>query len=397
MKRLALLVLMLVLTASCGENADQHLTVKAVSKDHTFSLEARGEIISSESIPINVPNTSSMRLNIEWLLPEFSAVLKGDIIARFENDELTAQRGRSLVAIANQSMVIRNHMMDSETAHTRIEHESTRVDGETVIARTFADFDPRYFSRIEIIDAIGDLDFLGVEASFYDWQSDTHEQRTMAETARIEANRSSVELQLARQNSALSATELKSPADGVFLYARTPWGQKIGRGSPVFPGGAIGMLPVDGKLQARIYVPKTDAIGIEVGQAVELRVDVDIERVLTGKIESVSPMARSRSRQDPRQYVVVSASLDEGMREGVRIGSALTATIFTANLQNAIVLPQQAIFNVDEQFIVYVVDNDGPNARKVTLGSRSPTLVEVEEGLTSGELVSLIKPILVDT
>ena len=395
MKRFPFLVFVLVLTASCGESANQHLTIRAISQDHMFTLEARGEIVSSESIPINVPNTSSMRLNIEWMLPEFTAVSKGDIVARFEHDELSSQRGRSLVSIANQSLIIRNHMMDSETAHTRIEHESTRVAGETVIARTFADFDPRYFSRIEIIDAIGDLDFLGVEASFYDWQSGTHEQRTMAETARIEAERSSVELQLARQNSALNATELRSPADGVFLHARTPWGQKVGRGSPVFPGGAIGMLPVDGKLQARIYVPKTDAIGIEVGQAVELRVDVDIDRVLTGKIESVSPMAISRDRQDPRQYVVVSASLDEDMREGVRIGSALTATIVTANLHNAIVLPQQAVFNVNEVFVVYVMDDDGSDAREVTLGRRSPTLVEVEKGLTEGEFVSLIEPIAV--
>ena len=381
MKRLPSLVFVLVLAASCGESVNQHMTVEAETRDHTFTLEARGEIVSSESIPISVPNTVSMHLNIEWLLPEFTAVSKGDVVARFENDELSSQRDRSLVSIANQSLVIRNHMMDSETAHTRIEHESTRVAGETVIARTFADFDPRYFSRIEIIDAIGDLDFLGVEASFYDWQAGTHEQRTMAETARIEAERSSVELQLARQDSALSATALKSPADGVFLHARTPWGQKVGRGSPVFPGGAIGMLPVDGKLQARIYVPKTDAVGIEVGQAVELRVDVDIDRVLTGKIESVSPMAISRGREDPRQYVVVSASLDEHMREGVRIGSALTATIVTANLQNAIVLPQQAVFNVNETFVVYVVDNDGPDARKVTLGAEVQPSSKSKKGL----------------
>ena len=397
MKRLFSLFLIVVFTVSCGESNERHMTIEAVPQDHRFTLEARGEIVSSESIPISVSNSVSMHLNIKWLLPEYTAVSEGDVVARFEKDELSSQRGRSLVSIANQSLVIRNHMMDSETAHTSIEHESDRVAGETVIAKTFADFDPRYFSRIEIIDAIGDLDFLGVEASFYDWQSGTHEQRTMAETARIEAERSSVELQLARQNSALNATELKSPADGVFLHARTPWGQKVGRGSPVFPGGAIGMLPVDGKFQARIYVPKTDAVGIEVGQTVELRVDVEIERVLTGKIDSVSPMAISRNRQDPRQYVVVTVSLDEDMREGVRIGSALTATIVIAQLQHAIVLPQQAVFNVNEAFVVYVVENDKPGTREVTLGRRSPTLVEVEEGLTGGELVSLVAPNAVDT
>ena len=396
MKGALLLLAAVCFAVSCGESVNPRMTVRTVSQDHTFLLQARGEIVSSESIPISVPHTVSMQLNIEWILPEYTAVSKGDLVVRFEADEIATQRGNSLVSIANQSLFIRNHMMDSATAHTKIEHEGARVAGETVIAQTFADFDPRYFSRIEIIDAIGDLDFLGVEASFYDWQSETHDQRTTAETARIQAERSSVELQLSRQENALDATELRSPVDGIFLHARTPWGEKLGRGRPAYPGMAVGMLPVDGKLEARIYVPKIDAIGIEVGQLVKLLVDADVDRELTGKVESVSPMAISRNPRDPRQYVLVSASLNDGLREGVRIGSALTATIVTANLEKAIVLPQQAVFNVKNESVVYVMNGGRLNARTVELGRKSPTLVEVAEGLSPGELVSLIAPVGID-
>lgn len=397
MKGALLLLAVVVLIVSCGESVNPHMTVKTVTQDHIFLVQARGEIVSSESIPISVPHTVSMQLNIEWILPEYTAVTKGDPVVRFEADELATQRGNSLVSIANQSLFIRNHMMDSATAHTKIEHESARVAGETVIARTFADFDPRYFSRIEIIDAIGDLDFLGVEASFYDWQSQTHDQRTTAETARIQAERSSVELQLSRQENALDATELRSPVDGIFLHARTPWGQKIGRGRPAFPGMAVGMLPVDGKLAARIYVPKIDAIGIEVGQSVKLIVDADVDRELAGKVENVSPMAITKNQRDPRQYVLVTASLNDGLREGVRIGSALTAIIVTADLKKTIVLPQQAVFNVKNESVIYVMNGGRLDARTVQLGRKSPTLVEVAEGLTPGEFVSLIAPAGVGT
>ncbi|MCY3857959.1 MAG: efflux RND transporter periplasmic adaptor subunit [Gammaproteobacteria bacterium] len=393
MMQKSVFLLALVTLVACGERANRNIAFKVEPRDHQFTLQARGDVVSSESIPIHVPNNVPMPLNIEWLLPEYTAVRKGDVVVRFADEDLLSQRSNSLVDIANQSLLIRNHMMDSGTAHTQIEHESERVAGETVIAQTFADFDPRYFSRIEIIDAIGDLEFLGVEASFYDWQFGTHEQRTRAELARIEAERSSVELQLQRQNSALGASELVSPADGVFLHARTPWGQKIGKGRTMFPGSAVGMLPVDGKLQARIYVPKSDAIGIEVGQTVKLRIDVDIERELAGEIVTVSPMAISRNPQDPRQYVVVSATLDEGSKNRIRIGSALTATIVTASLRDAIVLPQQAIFNEDEKHVVYLVVGNQFVTRQVSLGFRSPTLVEVKTGLDDGDLVSLVAPV----
>ncbi|MCY4094929.1 MAG: efflux RND transporter periplasmic adaptor subunit [Gammaproteobacteria bacterium] len=393
MMRKSVFLLALVALVACGERANRNIAFEVELRDHQFTLQARGDVVSSESIPIHVPNTVPMPLNIEWLLPEYTAVRKGDVVVRFADDDLLSQRSSSLVDIANQSLLIRNHMMDSGTAHTQIEHESERVAGETVIAQTFADFDPRYFSRIEIIDAIGDLEFLGVEASFYDWQFGTHEQRTRAELARIEAEKSSVELQLQRQDSALGASELVSPADGVFLHARTPWGQKIGKGRTMFPGSAVGMLPVDGKLQARIYVPKSDAIGIEVGQAVKLRIDVDIERELAGEIVTVSPMAISRNPQDPRQYVVVSATLDEDSKNRTRIGSALTATIVTASLRDAIVLPQQAIFNDDDKHVVYLVVGNQFVTRQVSLGFRSPTLVEVKTGLDDGDLVSLVAPV----
>ena len=393
MKQKSVFLIALVTLVACGERPNRNIAFEVAHRDHQFTLQARGDVVSSESIPIHVPSTVPMPLNIEWLLPEYTAVRKGDVVVRFADEDLRTQRSNSLVDIANQSLLIRNHMMDSGTAHTQIEHESERVVGETVIAQTFADFDPRYFSRIEIIDAIGDLEFLGVEASFYDWQFGTHEQRTRAELARIEAEKSTVEQQLQRQDSALGASELVSPADGVFLHARTPWGQKIGKGRTMFPGSAVGMLPVDGKLQARIYVPKSDAIGIEVGQAVTLRIDVDIERELAGEIVSVSPMAISRNPQDPRQYVVVSATFDEGSEKRVRIGSALTATIVTASLHDTIVLPQQAIFNKDDKSVVYVIVGNQFVARQVSLGFRSPTLVEVKTGLDDGDLVSLVAPV----
>lgn len=393
MKQKSVFLIALVTLVACGERANRNIAFEVEHRDHEFTLQARGDVVSSESIPIHVPSTVPMPLNIEWLLPEYTAVRKGDVVVRFADEDLRTQRSNSLVDIANQSLLIRNHMMDSGTAHTQIEHESERVVGETVIAQTFADFDPRYFSRIEIIDAIGDLEFLGVEASFYDWQFGTHEQRTRAELARIEAEKSTVEQQLRRQDSALGASELVSPADGVFLHARTPWGQKIGKGRTMFPGSAVGMLPVDGKLQARVYVPKSDAIGIEVGQAVTLRIDVDIERELAGEIESVSPMAISRNPQDPRQYVVVSATFDEGSEKRIRIGSALTATIVTASLHDTVVLPQQAIFNKDDKSVVYLIVGNQFVTRQVSLGFRSPTLVEVKTGLDDGDLVSLVAPV----
>ena len=85
-----------------------------------------------------------------------------------------------------------------------------------------------------------------------------------------------------------------------------------------------------------------------------MRVDVDVEREIVGTIKNISPMAIARNRDDPRQYVAVTVSLDNSTREGVRIGSGLSATVVTAQIEDAIVVPQQAVFTIDEQFVVFV-------------------------------------------
>ena len=391
MKRYALSLIWVCLLAGCSGSVAEHMSFLAEVQNTEFSVVARGEVVPSETVSVRIPETVQMQFNLEWLVPEFSEVKAGDVVARFDDIQLLNQVGWAEARLARESLLIRNHMVDSRRTQTSIEHESLRVAGETSIARTFADFDPRYFSRSEIIDAIGDLNFLGVEAGYYDWQANTHQRRTGAETARIQAESKNLQQELFRYNAALDLTELTSPADGTFVYASTPWGRKVSRGQSLFPGSTVGSIPVKGKVEVRVYVPKVDAIGLVSGQHVRIRVDSNIEHVLVGKVLTVSPIATPRSREDPRKYIIVTASVDN-KDEGLRVGSALTATIVTAELNDAIVLPQQAVFMNENAATAYVFEGGLLAKRSIAIGSMSPTQVHVLSGIETGDLVSLIAP-----
>ena len=134
MTRLILCVTLITVVAACGQDVAKNMTVETKLTNHKFSVRGRGDVIALESIPINVPYTISMRLNIKWLIPEFSRVAAGDVVARFEELEIVSQRNNVQVQIANQALSIRNHTLDSDTAQTKIAHQSTRVEGETAIA-----------------------------------------------------------------------------------------------------------------------------------------------------------------------------------------------------------------------------------------------------------------------
>ena len=393
MKKIWVLASFLVLLmTACTQVDHQSLSVVVESIDREFTVQARGEVHASESTTVSLPTATNMPLNILWLMPEFSAVQEGQVIARFDDAELNMNQRQFDSQIADLSWQLENMNRDSELGRFQIRHERVRVDGEAEIAQTYADFDPRYFSRIEIIDAIGDLNYLGVEASFYDWQAETHDLRSAAESQQSMAQLGATERNLRVYQEALDVIELRTPADGTFIYAKTPWGAKIGRGSTVFPGATVGLIPLKGKVKARFYVPKSEAQGISTDQTVRLRLDGLVDREVAGQVSMVAPIASFRNKEDPRKYFMVEANIRDKDVEEIRVGTGLTATIVTAQLEDALVLPTQAVFYEGDHAYVYVLDGGNLSQRKIEVGLRSPTLIEVRSGIDAGERVSLVLP-----
>ena len=382
----------LAICVACTDGVRQPaVTIEA--RDHRFVVQARGELIASEAVDIRVPDGLNMSFDIAWIVPEYSEVKKGQVIVRFDDTDVQMNRENTVVEVATRDLQLGVHSQDSAIARTLIDHERVRVAGEQDIAKTFTDIDdPLLFSRNEILDALGDLNLLEVQDAYFAWAAETHDRRTNAELHRLVAFRDTSRAQLDKQESALAVMELTSPADGTFVYARTPWGEKLTQGQRVFPGRSVGVLPVKGKVRARIYVPEVDAIGLANGQEVTLRLDSDVGRVFSARVSSVSSLAIPRSRDNPLKYFVVEAEPDEVDADLMRVGSSLQATIVTGQVEGGILLPHQAVFYEQDQPFVYVVERNATARRDVRLGHESPTLVEITAGLDVGDKVGVAAP-----
>jgi HlyD family secretion protein len=386
----AMLLITALGIAGCDVTEPSLPSVEVKRSDLELVVRARGEIVASESIPITLPGNVRMAFNIAWLIPEYSEVKKGQVIARFDDDEIRADRIDSELGVVKSELELENFRRSAELDRSRIGDEADRVDGERDITMAFVDVDPRLFSRNEIIDALSDVDYLDVAGAYYEWQATTHEQRTQAEEEAILSGQQSFASKLAKQDAALQMIELRSPADGTFVYARTSWGQKVAKGQRVFAGRPVGLLPVRGKVRARLYVAESDAVGLAEGQSVTLRLDSAVERDFTATVSSVSPVASPRGREDPRKFFTVEAELDTVDASLMRVGSNLEAEIVTHDMRDAILLPEQTVYYEGDQAFVTVVSGNSSEQRPVALGRRSPNLLEIVDGLAPGEQVSLV-------
>jgi multidrug efflux pump subunit AcrA (membrane-fusion protein) len=380
------------LATACGPAASGVPVLEVERQSTEFIVAAEGEVIASEALPIALPSDIRMEFNVVWMAPEFSEVKKGDVIARFDDVQIQLDREASALNVAKSEFKLAGTERTGELEATRIDHESDRVDGEREISEAFEGADERLFSRNELIDILADIDYLDAESSFLDWQFETLDQRTQAEQNLILAERQGELSKLEKQESALSLMELKSPADGTFVYARTGWGGKMRKGRTVHAGMPIGMLPVRGKVRLRLFVPESDAVGLAPGQPVRFRLDSAAEREHAATVATVSPVASPRDRRDPQKFFRVEAEIEDVDPELMRVGSRLRAEIVTGSIENGIVVPSQVVFGENQAAFVYRVTGGDPERLDVKVGQRSPDLVEIVDGLEPGDRVSLAAP-----
>ena len=376
----------------CGTSGPEVSTVAVERKNHTFEVSAIGEIIATEEVPIGVPRDVNMSFQILWLLPEYSEVTEGEVIARFDDAAVITDLERRELEAEQKELQLENYYRQADSTLTQIDHNMLRVEGETDIAMAYDGVNEEVFSRNELIDAVENIEFLEIQNQFYEWQRNSHQRRVEADTTKLQVEKDTAVEEIENNKQALQVMELKSPADGTFLYARSRWGQKVGIGQSVWRGSLVGFLPVKGKVAAEVYILEVDAVGLEQDQQVFVRIDSDTSRLFTGRVEKVPNMASTLSRGDPTKYFKVSVVFDEVDADLMRVGSTLTATIVTGDLTDAVLIPRQAVFYNEDQPFVYVVDSKGIQQREVGLGRRSPTLIEVVSGLDEGEQISLVEP-----
>lgn len=182
---------------------------------------------------------------------------------------------------------------------------------------------------------------------------------------------------LARIESAesLQTYAVSSPISGVVLERETNIGDVTG-GDPLFVVGDLS------RLQAELNVVSRDVARLASGQTVEIA-SLDGGTRVDAKIASVLPMADAHS-----QTLIARAPVTVSPTTPLRPGIAIRGAVVLAEENVAIAVPADAVQTVEGKTTVFVrVTPEAFEARPVTIGRRSATLVEITGGLAAGEPV----------
>jgi len=183
------------------------------------------------------------------------------------------------------------------------------------------------------------------------------------------------EAALALAEARLAKLTISAPFSGIIGLRSVSVGDYVKEGADMVNLEAIDPLKVD------FRVPEVYLTQLHVGQTLHVTLDAMPGKTYEGKLLAINPLIDAAGRS-----VVIRAQV-KNQDSALRPGMFARVRLFTRDLQEALVVPEQAIVpQGDEWFVYRVVDGKAQRA-KVDIGQRREGKAEIMKGLADGDLV----------
>lgn len=237
---------------------------------------------------------------------------------------------------------------------------------------------------LRIDDERSALDVKRAEARYEEAQAQVirreplFEQELITEAEMIETRASfrAAEAELGLMRRRLADTTVRAPIEGQLGRRYVSLGDYTQAGSLLFDLVKIDVLKLDFNLPER-YLPL-----IDIGQAVRVHTAAHPDRTFNGEVYFVDPVIDANTRTLAARALIDNEDL------ALRPNQFVNVQIDVEKLDEAVVIPEQALISDMGGYSVYVVDaDDRAERRRVRLGEREPGYIEIREGVSAGERV----------
>lgn len=293
-------------------------------------------------------------------------VAKGDVLARFDEEELdqAVAEARRLHAEAVARLEALQRQQQVEASQARAELEQARLHREQVAKEVELELRPRR----DLVESDAALRAAEARAS----QGLVSDGEIAAARIAAEAARTA----LAHAEADRTRRDVRAPRAGTVVGVKVKSGQQVQRGDPLFT-----LADLD-HLVARVRVDELDIGRIRLAQAVIVRPLAEGLGEATGTVRSISPVAR---REGNAAYFEVEVAVQGASH--LRPGLSVDADVVVAEEEGVIAIPPDSLTRWAGQEGVFVVGGERARFRPVETGREARDRLEVVKGLGPGDQV----------
>ncbi|HEU4390509.1 MAG TPA: efflux RND transporter periplasmic adaptor subunit [Blastocatellia bacterium] len=339
-------------------------TTQVVERAMRRSIEVVGSFDAQDEVTLSCKASGEMaEVNVDV----GSQVRKGQVIARLDSRELTLHVEQAQAALAQA--VARLEMRTGEKFDADKQPDVRQAKAALERARYDWQAAQDLVNHGDISRQQYDVAQRGFEQAEARYQAALDAIRGLQ--AVIEERRASLDLAKKQLGDAV----IVSPIDGVVKEKRQS------RGEYVKPGDPIAIILQVNPLRLRLEVPEAFAASVKPGQVVSLKVDSYPDREFQGTVKRINPALDEKNRS-------LTAEAEVNNRAGqLKPGMFARAQVVSDPSSTALLVPENSVVSVAGVNKVFVVDGGHAVERLVKLGTHDGNLVEIIEGVRTGERV----------
>jgi multidrug efflux pump subunit AcrA (membrane-fusion protein) len=363
-----------------------------------IAVSVRGEIKSTKSRVLNVPQVPSLR--VIKLATSGSMVKQGDVIVEFD----ASSQENTLLDRQNSVKTAESSVVQTKASHKMTDESDalSRMTSEYSLERAKLEA-----SKAEILSAIqgakNQIDVGTSEGSLnlVKTQINSHKVSQQTDLLRLANSLDNANKNLKRVQDYLDNMVLRAPADGmVNILPNATGGGDYGRNQPAFKEGdtaragvAIAEIPDLSSMRVELRLDEADRGMIKLGQLLRVRIDAIPDKTFEAQLDYLSPIASLtyRGTQNSVKEFPVYATL-KSVDPRFRPGMSASVDIIVESQPDVLMIPLRASFSQLGKPVAYVQVGENFQQRSIKVGERNDDSIVVLNGLKEGELVAQEDP-----
>jgi multidrug efflux pump subunit AcrA (membrane-fusion protein) len=359
-------------------------------------VNCKGEVKGEKYTEINLPaevcdeNLRIYQLRIVDVILEGKAVKKGDYIARLDDSQI--------------STLMRNIMLEKEKMDADLRNAT--LDSAVNLSR----------KRENINNAKLDLEYLKIDLEQSKYESEAYQRKTKMRYQKAEMdvdkirrdylldkNRLKIQVgryedrvaeynsRIAKYQAALAATTIRTPEDGIVMFAKDWSGKTYGKDSEInIWRPLIATLPDMSVAISETYIREIDIAKVQLGDSVRMTIDALPDKVFWGKIIQIATIGEDHQDFDMKAFKVLIRfdHSDKGMKPGMSANN----DIIIASYKDKLLVPMKAVFSKKGKQIVYLKQGRSINEQEIELVAENEQFGVVEKVIKEGDVVLLYQP-----
>jgi HlyD family secretion protein len=365
-----------------------------------LTVHMDGSLRASRQQGIQAPRVGSA-LRILSILDTGTAVREGDTILEFDPaDQLFAlEQAESSLREAEQNILKRQADIAAQEAQDRValltaEFDVRRAELDAAVDQDLIPANEYKIRQVMLEEARRSLEQTRQDVA-------ARETTSRAGLAVLEEARLKAQLEADRARESMDDLIVRAPMDGVVSVRenRDAAGGVIFSGM-VLPEYRVGDTANPGRPVIDVFdvsrmeivasVNEQERANVSNGQVVTIESDVLVGDPISGKVTAVSGLGRAVRQAGPLRQFDVTIVLDQPDSR-LRPGTSVRVIARGQQVEDALLLPRQAVFERDGAPVVFVRTADGFESREITVVHRTESRVAVE-GIDEGVEVALVDP-----